>query len=311
MSLLPLIDGEVRNRIETLKQQFQSNRPFRHVVVDRFLEPSFCDRLLAEFPGFDATKARNELGEVGRKAVVPDIATIGAAYTEFDRLMRSRDFLTLLGELTGIPKLVYDPEYIGGGTHENLHGQDLDPHIDFNYHPHRPLHRRLNLIVFLNPEWKESWGGCLELYRDAWDRDNGEARTIVPIANRAVVFETTENSWHGFRRIELPEDRQHVSRRSVAVYFYTVERPAEQTAPSHGTVYVPRELPEHLRPGYTLNDADTEHMQILIARRDAQIRFLYEREMEYSAAMSRLMRSPSYRIGRALTWPIRQLRKGR
>ena len=249
------------------------------------------------------------MGEVGRKAAVPDIARIGPAYDRFDRLIRSRDFLNFLGELTGIPKLVYDPEYIGGGTHENLHGQDLDPHVDFNYHPHRPLHRRLNLIVFLNPEWEESWGGCLELYRDAWDRRDNEIQTIVPVANRAVIFETTEDSWHGFKRIELPEERRHVSRRSVAVYFYTAERSVERTAPSHGTVYVPRELPEHLCPGYTLNDADTENMQILIARRDAQIRFLYEREMEYSTAMSRLMRSPSYRIGRILTWPVRKLWK--
>ncbi len=306
--MLPLIDDDVRSRFDTLKKQFQANLPFRHIVIDRFLKADFCERLIAEFPAFDEKGATNELGEVGRKAVVPGIARIGPAYAQFDRLMRSADFLAWVGELTGIPKLAYDPEYIGGGTHENLQGQDLDPHVDFNYHPHRPLHRRLNLIVFLNRQWEESWGGCLELFRDAWNRDDGEMQTIVPVANRAVIFETTENSWHGFKRIQLPQNRQHVSRRSVAVYFYTAERPADQTAPSHGTVYVPRALPEHLQPGYTLNDADTEHMQILIARRDAQIRFLYEREMEYSTAISRLMRSPSYRIGRVLTWPVRKLR---
>ena len=134
-------------------------------------------------------------------------------------------------------------------------------------------------------------------------------QTIVPLANRAVIFETTENSWHGFQRIQLPDNRQHISRRSVAVYFYTADRPPALTAASHGTVYVPRPLPEHLLPGYTLTDVDTEQMQILIARRDAQIRFLYERELEYSTAISRLMRSPSYRIGRFLTWPVRKFRK--
>lgn len=309
MSLLPFIDAAVRSRVDSLKEQFQSNRPFRHIVVDDFLEAGFCERLIAEFPSFEVEKARNELGEVGRKSAIPDIARIGPTYAQFDRLMRSHDFLAFVTELTSIPKLVYDPEYIGGGTHENLDGQDLDAHVDFNYHPHRPLHRRLNLIVFLNPEWEESWGGCLELSRDAWESQNTEMQTIVPLANRAVIFETTEDSWHGFKRIQLPADRQNLSRRSVAVYFYTVDGPPGRTAASHGTVYVPRPLPDHLLPGYTLNAADTEQMQILIARRDAQIRFLYDREMEYSATIARLMRSPSYRIGRFLTWPLRKLRR--
>jgi hypothetical protein len=169
------------------------------------------------------------------------------------------------------------------------------------------LHRRLNLILFLNREWDESWGGCLELHKDPWDPDANSVSMIVPIANRAVLFETTERSWHGFSRIALPPDRQHISRKSVAVYYYTASRPAAEAVASHGTVYVPRPLPEHFQAGYTLGEDDVYTLQVLWERRNAQLRFLYERELEFSDALTKIRTSPSFRIGRALTWPARLL----
>ena len=218
--------------------------------------------------------------------------------------MQDREFLSLLGRITDIPKLLYDPEYVGGGTHENLDGQELDTHVDFNYHPRGRLHRRLNLIVFLNPEWEAAWGGCLELLRDPWAT---EKQVVVPRANRAVIFETTESSWHGFRRIQLPPGKD-ISRRTIAVYFYTEDRPPRHTAASHGTVYFQRPLPERLEPGFTLSEQDIEEIQGLVARRDKQIQFLYDREREFSEAIENLTSSPSFRIGRVLTWPGRALR---
>ena len=242
------------------------------------------------------------------KAAIPGIASLGPAYKQFDALMRDRAFLQFMGRIAGIEALRYDPDYVGGGTHENLEGQELDLHVDFNYHPKGLLHRRLNLIVFLNPEWSETWGGCLELCKDPWDSSIGESQLVVPLANRAVLFETTERSWHGFTRIELPEDKRHISRRSLAVYFYTRERPAEETAPSHATIYVPRPLPDYLQAGYTLRQEDVDLMQVLIERRNMQIRFLYERETEFATMTTRITRSASFRLGRLLTWPVRKLK---
>ncbi len=144
-----MLHPSVNQRVEELRGQFAAGAPFRHVVIEPFLDPALVDSLIAAFPSFEAGHSVNERGEAGRKAVFPDLAKLGPAYARFDRLMRDREFLSLVGRITDIPGLLYDPEYVGGGTHENLDGQELDPHVDFNYHPRGNLHRRLNLIVFL------------------------------------------------------------------------------------------------------------------------------------------------------------------
>ena len=308
--MIELVNPEVASRGAELQRTFREARPFGHIAVDEFLDRTFCEELIREFPAFDTARAKNEMGEVGRKATVPDITTLGPAYRKFDQLMRSAELLDWMGQVASIPKLVYDPDYVGGGTHENLDGQDLDIHVDFNFHPKRPLHRRLNLIVFLNPEWERDWGGCLELHQDPWNPEVSMMASVVPVANRAVLFETTETSWHGFTAIRLPPEKKHTSRKSLAVYFYTRERPARETAPSHGTIYVPRALPARLREGYQLQASDVQELRDLLTRRDGQIRFLYERELELSEVMAGITRSPSFRLGRALTWPLRMLRRG-
>jgi len=319
--MLSLLHNAVVGDAGKLRQEFLTNRPFRHVVIEPFLDPELCAQLIAEFPPFDQKHAVNEHGQAGRHAVHSELARLGKAYAQFDRLMSDRDFLALVGRITDIPDVLYDPEYVGGGTHENLDGEELDTHVDFNYHPRTHFHRRLNLIVFLNPEWEQSWGGCLELMRDPFESCSDSRREFVPIANRAMIFETTEASWHGFERIRIPEGKE-TSRKSIAVYFYSKERPAESTAASHATFYYSRPLPEYLRPGHTLSEKDVSELRNLLVRRDKQLQFLYQRELEFSESLENsskaiaglnetvasVLGSASFKLGRALTWPIRRLR---
>jgi len=288
----PALDPGVLARVDELSQAFLAAKPFRYVVIEPFLEAGFCAELMAQFPRFDRTKALNETGEVAGKAVFSNLAALGPAYRRFDRLMQDPEFLALAGHITSIPNLLYDPEYVGGGTHENLQGQELDTHVDFNFHPTTQTHRRLNLILFLNPEWEESWGGCLELLRDPFE---SESKSVVPLANRAVIFETTEASWHGFRRIQMPPEKD-TSRRSIAVYFYTKEAPTQGAAPSHATFYYQRPMPARLRAGYTLTDADVQEVTGLFARRDHYIRFLYQREMQFTQTLEKVLHSPTFRL---------------
>ncbi|HXM45974.1 MAG TPA: 2OG-Fe(II) oxygenase [Bryobacteraceae bacterium] len=305
--MISLLYADVLARIEDLARQFGTAQPFRHVVIDPFLDPQFCRELIAQFPPFEAGNARNERGELAGKSVIGDIARLGPAYGRFDRLMRDGEFLSTIGRITGMPKLIYDADYVGGGTHENRDGQELDSHVDFNFHP-LGWHRRLNLIVFLNPEWQEAWGGCLELLREP-SADGGDARkTVVPLANRAVIFETTESSWHGFREIRTPAGRG-ITRKSLAVYFYSHERPAAEIAPSHGTYYYQRPLAGHIQAGYTLREEDVAEIRKLFARRDDHIRFLYEREREFSVLMESINNWRAFQLARVLTWPARALKR--
>jgi len=259
---------------EELRAQFERREPFRHVVIDGFLDEAFAARLLADFPAFERSNALNEAGEVGNKAVVEKIRAIARSYAALDDLVKSQDFLDLVSCITGIPGLLYDPWYFGGGTHENRNGQDLDPHIDFNRHPIERWHRRLNLIVYLNPQWQDDWGGCLALHSDP-RRDDDRQVLVTPLFNRCVIFETTEWSWHGFSRIALPEAHRQLTRKSVALYFYSQERPAEERADTHSTVYVDRALPDRYAPGMTLGEADVDELRVLLKRRDMHNQRLY------------------------------------
>lgn len=263
-----------RDDTAALAERFSRHEPFRHMVIDDFLERGFADRLLAEFPAFERGNARNEAGELGGKSTVERIRGLGPAFEQLDDFIRGSDFLAWLGRATGIPGLLYDPWYFGGGTHENRQGQDLDPHVDFNRHPATGWHRRLNLIVYLNHEWQDDWGGSLELHSDPRAADD-RITLVTPLFNRCVVFETTEWSWHGFSRIALPADRQALSRKSIALYFYTVQRPEEELADPHSTIYVDRPLPERFRAGHVLTEADVDELRMLLTRRDMHLQRLY------------------------------------
>jgi hypothetical protein len=276
---------------EALADRFQNADPFSHVVIPDFFAPDFGRRILDDFPPFEDRFALNEMGEVGKKAVRTDVRAIGETYRQLDDFIQTPEFLGLISEITGIPDLLYDPDYVGGGTHENLATQSLDPHVDFNYHPRTGWHRRLNLIVYLNPEWEEEWGGNLDLHSNPWDPEGDRTSTVLPVFNQAVLFETSERSWHGFSEVRVPEDRKPLSRKSFAIYLYTRERPEEEIAASHATVYVPPGMPDQVKPGQVLSEEDYEAIGMHFARQLGQLKFLYERELKFNTQIDVLRRA--------------------
>ena len=323
MDIARFVNPAVTDSTDELAERFRTARPFRHVVIDEFLTPSFCREICEAFPKFEDGASLNEDGQPGGKATQEKVRALGPAFERMDDLLQGPEFLGLVERITGIRELRFDPWYFGGGTHENIEGQDLDPHVDFNYHPITRQHRRLNLIVYLNDQWRDDWGGSLQLHHDPYlEPDEDEIVTVTPLMNRCVIFETSERSWHGFERIRLPPEDNHRSRKSFAVYFYTDSRPAEETADEHSTVYVERHLPERFVPGRVLDQADVDELKGLLARRDHHLRRLYRNVQEvngklnqswlFSAEMQ--MRRRVYELENSLSWritaPLRFLKRG-
>lgn len=269
-----IIHPRVLEAADRLGAEFASAEPFPHLVIDDFLAPGVAERLLAAFPGFEQGNFVGDDGQPGGKSTSDKVRQLGEAYRALDDAIQSPAFLQALSRLTGIDGLIYDPWYLGGGTHENRNGMSLDPHVDFNFHPSERWHRRLNLIVYLNPVWEAQWGGCFELFRDPHTSPRPDV-SIAPVFNRCAIFETSERSWHGFDQIQLPPEQAGISRRSIALYFYTKERPADEIAERHTTYYVNRQLPDRFAEGRVLDTHDVAEMQGLIAQRDAHIRMLY------------------------------------
>lgn len=283
-----MISPQVLDRSEELQQDFRNAQPFPHVVIEDFFTDEVMVELYSQFPTFEARNAMNEFGQVGGKAVVTEIEGVGPAYRNIYVYLNSQPFLDAMSALTGIPDLLPDPALYGGGTHENIEGQELDVHVDYNYINGGTLHRRLNLLVYFSKEWEEEWGGCIELHSNPRRPDENQVTSFAPLYNRALIFETSERSWHGFQKIQLPADRKGLTRRSLAIYLYTRTRPVEEIAPPHSTFYVQRPLPQWFRPGHVVTEESAREILILMTRRDHWIESYQKKELRDSAEFQNL-----------------------
>jgi Rps23 Pro-64 3,4-dihydroxylase Tpa1-like proline 4-hydroxylase len=137
--------------------------------------------------------------------------------------------LKYLEELTGIDNLIGDELLMGGGLHKITSGGKLAIHKDYNVHPVKKMYRRLNLLIYLNKDWKREWEGNLEL----WDKDHTKLEVSVePLFNRAVIFTISEDSLHGHPvPLNTPEN---VSRNSIALYYFTEVNPSDN---EHSVVF--------------------------------------------------------------------------
>jgi len=273
-----MISQAVIEQAATFRQAFQGAQPFKHVCIDGFFTGPAAEGSLRDFPPFEQRFAIGDNGEYGGKAVVSNIVEISPFYARLYGYFMSREFLEAMSAITGIDDLRGDPTLYGGGTHENLNGQTLDVHVDFNFQIGEGLHRRANLLHYLNKEWDPAWGGAIELHSNPRRPDLDEFKQFNVIFNRAVIFETNEHSWHGFRKIRLPEDRLHLSRKCLSIYLYTPDRPAHEIAGPHSTFYVQWPLPADFKPGRVLSGEDVQELRDAYCRRDGQIEMYQKME---------------------------------
>lgn len=274
---------------DLLRSQFESNTPFKHICVDDFLEERCAQGVINEFPSFSNERAVNEFGEYGSKDVNWQLQKIGPHFKAVYESLANGEFTSWLSSVTGIEDLVWGGENTyGGGTHENLNDAELDIHLDFNIDDRNQYHRRINVLIYLNPEWEEQWGGSLELHKDPRVPATNYVKKFPPIANRAVIHETNDHSWHGFRRIKLPEGKKHLSRKSLALYFYTKDRPQEEIRGNHTTHYIHWPLPDEFKVGSEISQELYQEVHRLISKRDSFINFFHDKEVEQASTIKHL-----------------------
>lgn len=227
---------------DSRREAYASASPYPHTFFDDFLPPDVLDEVLAEFPRADEADWFAFNSPTERKLATKDDSIMGEATRHLLAELNSGPFIDFLERLTGIEGLVPDPHFTGGGLHQIERGGHLKIHADFNRHPHTELERRLNVLIYLNKNWKDEYGGGFEL----WSRDMSRCEErILPYFNRCVVFSTTSTSFHGHPEpLNCPDGE---TRKSVALYYYSKDRPAEEAGAAHNTLFQARpgeELPE-------------------------------------------------------------------
>lgn len=211
---------------------YQSGEPYHYTCIDNFLPTSVIDKVIADLDQLpDAESSFSRAQENLKSSYIPE------RLPEFSKNLfyafNSRPFILFLEEMTGIKGLIPDPYYIGAGIHKTLNGGHLDIHADFNVHPVMRVERRLNVLIYLNHDWQEDWGGSFEI----WDKEMAnKMASFVPTYNRMVCFSTGSDTFHG-----NPEPVNHPNgdgRQSIALYYYTATW--DDTRKEHTTLFKPR-----------------------------------------------------------------------
>ena len=195
------------------------------MLGNNFFSNTYLDGVLRQFPDLsNLAKSQNYKNQNEIKFANNDYKNFPDNIKNFFDFLNSEFFLNFLQKLTSINEtLIADSELNGGGLHEIKSGGLLKVHTDFSKHPKNNLDRRINVLIYLNKNWKEKYRGCLEL----WDKEMKECKQrMLPSFNKMVIFSTTDFSNHGHPDpIDCPSD---ISRKSIALYYFSAGRPKEE-----------------------------------------------------------------------------------
>jgi hypothetical protein len=218
-------------------QCYPSSSPFDHCIIDGFFDDDIAHQLSNEFPDYDSSEWFSYNNAIENKKALNNWERFPkTTYLAFTAL-QSAAVTKLLAETLG-EQIYVDHGLNGGGWHIHGMGGNLNPHLDYSIHPKMQMERVLNIIVYLSPELKPEHGGHLGLW--AHDEEHncpGELiKEVDPRFNRAIVFNTTQNSWHGMsRKLDVPKG---VYRKSLAIYY--MREPAAGADPRGRALFAPR-----------------------------------------------------------------------
>jgi Rps23 Pro-64 3,4-dihydroxylase Tpa1-like proline 4-hydroxylase len=212
---------------------YENASPYPHAVFDDFFPADFLREVANEFPDEHSGNWKKFNDDRQKKLASQGDEQLGPYARALIHNLNSGSFIQFLETLTGIEGLIPDPNLVGGGMHRIQPGGKLAVHVDFNKHNHMKLDRRINVLVYLNEDWDESYGGHFELWNESMTES---VVKVLPLFNRMALFSTTEKSWHGHPEpLKCPENR---SRRSIALYYYTAGRDdGFEKVKEHSTIF--------------------------------------------------------------------------
>jgi len=206
------------------RERYANASPFPHIALDGLFPDEALNEVLREFPDPASPVWKEYQNYHEGKLETQGEEHIGASTSLLLYQFNSAPFLHFLEGLTGITDLIPDPYFLGGGLHQIPRGGKLGIHADFSRHGRLPLDRRVNVIIYLNPDWKDEYGGHLELWAPDMSRC---VEKILPIYNRTVVFSITDWAFHGHPEpLACPDG---MTRKSIALYYFTNGRPPGET----------------------------------------------------------------------------------
>ena len=210
---------------DKLSKEFQEAKPFRHCIIDNFFEDITALDLSNEFPDYNDPNIWSVYrNAIENKKLTPHWDLFPAKTYQAFTLMNTPEFVEKVRRITGIDNLEADYGLHGGGWHMTARGGKLNMHKDYSIHPKLGKERRINIIIYMTPDWQEEWNGGLEFW--SHDEEKNLPKECVTKLynkfNRAVLFDTADNSWHGLpTELQCPDG---VYRKSLNIYYVSEAR---------------------------------------------------------------------------------------
>ena len=194
--------------------------PFSHCVIDNFLNSDVADKIAEDFPAYDSGVYNgNYSNQIELKRTCNIWDRFPKSIYQLIDCLNSKKFVDMLSSYTGTEKLYTDSGIHGGGLHSHPAGGKLNPHLDYSMHPKLDLQRKYNLIIYLTPNWRDTYGGHFGIWNSTPAGPTTLFKTVAPIFNRAIIFDTTQDTWHGLATpVTCP---LNMCRNSIAMYYLT------------------------------------------------------------------------------------------
>lgn len=210
-----------------------TNFPWKHGYSENFIDQKRANQLRSDFPEWDSelwdTHGKVFKSEYGHKKELTDKSAMPQSIVDFISDLESDKFIERVSSATGINNLFIDDGMYGGGLNIYPPGSHLTTHIDFNYNNDLKAYRSVNLLYYLNDDWKPNSGGCFELF----DTDLNKCKTVRPKLNTCIFFATNDGTYHG-----VSETQNNFYRKSISIWYYTKEPTENLSKEPHKTLWV-------------------------------------------------------------------------